>query len=196
MKTLKRITIVKNELTLYREILPQKHLESLFDGLKEKTPWKQEYIKIAQKMVTQPRLTAWHGDLNTKYMYSNLTLYPKAWNQDLLLIKEKIEDLSNSHFNSVLLNYYRDGNDSVAWHSDDERQLGEQPKIASFSLGETRKFMIKKKKKPGSHLEIFLRAGDLLFMYGGFQKNWVHALPKSKLIKTPRINLTFRNIYK
>ena len=189
-----KIPIVENELTLYRDVFPGNQLDDFFNCLKEKIFWKQEYITIAQKIIAQPRLTAWHGDPSTKYIYSNLTLQPKAWNQDLLLIKEKVEDISGFHFNGVLLNYYRDGNDSVAWHSDNEAQLGDQPGIASFSLGETRKFVIKKAKKPDSCLEIFLRTGDLLIMYGEFQQNWIHALPKSKLIKNPRINLTFRKI--
>ena len=198
-KTLKetlpaKIIIVKGSLALYRDIFARDVLEYLFCNLRENIIWAQEYIHIANKKIAQPRLTAWYGDKDARYTYSNLKLQPRAWNQTLLLIKQKIEDLSICQFNSVLLNYYRNGDDSIAWHSDNERQLGYQPKIASFSLGETRRFLIKTKTRSAGYLEIFLKAGDLLLMYGEFQKNWLHALPKNRAVKKPRINLTFRYI--
>ena len=192
---LEKIAIVKNELVLYRDVFARDELEYLFYDLKENIIWSQEYIHIANKKIAQPRLTAWYGDEDAKYTYSNLKLQPRVWNPTLLLIKQKIEELSLCQFNSVLLNYYRNGNDSIAWHSDNEKQLGYLPEIASFSLGETRKFLIKAKKRSAGYLEIFLKAGDLLLMYGEFQKNWLHALPKNKSVKKPRINLTFRYVY-
>ena len=190
-----KITIIKDAVILYRDIFARDELEYLFSSLKDNIIWTQEYVNIANKKIAQPRLSAWYGDEDAHYTYSNLKLQPRLWNETLLLIKQKIEELSLWQFNSVLLNYYRDGNDSIAWHSDDERQLGYYPKIASFSLGETRKFLIKPKKKSAGHLKIFLRAGDLLLLYGEFQRNWLHALPKHKSVKNPRINLTFRRIY-
>ena len=145
------------------------------------------------KKINFPRLTAWYGDNDKPYSFSGITLSPKVWNEELVSIKSKIEQIAKVDFNSVLLNRYRDGNDSISWHTDAEKELGINPVIASVNFGATRKFQlrhIKTKEK----LEIELTHGSLLIMQGELQHFWQHQVPKTKELKTERINLTFRVI--
>ena len=120
-------------------------------------------------------------------------MHPKPWTEELMLLKAKIEALTNSSYNSVLANLYRDGKDSNGWHSDDEKELGENPTIASLSLGSSRVFQLKH-KATGERRNILLESGSLLIMSGELQKNWKHQIPKKSKIFEPRINLTFRKI--
>ena len=125
-----------------------------------------------------------------------MRLRPEPWHPAVLGVKDRVERLSGQHFNSVLLNLYRDGMDSVAWHADDEPELGADPVIASVSFGAERPFLIKP-KQPTSGAQkhrLVLRDGSLLVMGKGMQNNWIHQLPKVKSLKEPRINLTFRAI--
>lgn len=143
-----------------------------------------------------PRLTAWYGEKDTTYVYSGIVLEPISWVEPLILIKNEIEHFSPVKFNSVLLNLYRNGNDSVAWHSDDEPELGQKPVIGSVSLGGTRRFMLKSKDNNNSEsYSIDLTNGSFLLMAGDTQKYWLHQIPKTKKEIAPRINLTFRVIY-
>jgi alkylated DNA repair dioxygenase AlkB len=167
-----------------------------FKLLLGETPWRQDPIKVWGKEHLQPRLTAWYGDAGTDYTYSGLRLEPLVWSAHLLAIKSRIEALSGTHFNSVLINLYRDERDSVGWHSDDEPELGERPVIASLSLGEMRTFKLKHRlRKEEKTVALDLTSGSLLLMGGSTQRYWAHAIEKERAAKGARINLTFRTIH-
>jgi alkylated DNA repair dioxygenase AlkB len=166
----------------------------LLDRFINNIPWVQEDIKMYGKMMKTPRLTAWYGDPNKEYVFSGTKHHPILWTDELLMIKEKIEPISGVQFNSVLLNYYRDANDSVAWHSDDEYELGVNPIIASVSFGQVRRFDIRHKQDRNRKYSIYLENGSLLIMKGDLQHNWVHQIPKSTKPIKARVNLTFRVI--
>jgi len=166
----------------------------LMDLLQTTVPWRQQTLTIHGKIVQTPRLTAWYGDPKSHYQFSGTRLHPLPWTKPLLTLKQEVSSLVQAPFNSVLLNYYRDGRDSVAWHSDDERELGEYPLIASVSLGQERRFEFRKKEDHGQRYSLTLANGSLLIMKGALQKDWQHRIPKSTTAMIPRINLTFRNI--
>jgi alkylated DNA repair dioxygenase AlkB len=166
-----------------------------FKVLMQETPWRQDPIKVWGKMYLQPRLTAWYGDPGNAYTYSGITMQPLPWTAALAQIKATLEDAAKTTFNSVLINLYRNQQDSVGWHSDDEPELGKNPVIASLSLGETRTFKLKHKSdKLQKPLAIDLSHGSLLIMGGTTQQCWAHAVEKERSVKGPRINLTFRQI--
>ena len=158
------------------------------------TPWRQETISMWGKEYLQPRLTAWHGDACSQYGYSGLDLRLNPWTPTLRQIRQDIERRTGHRFNSVLLNLYRNEQDSVGWHSDDERELGPAPVIASLSFGATRTFRLRHKQNAHKPLAIDLTDGSLLIMAGTTQRCWRHAILKERLPAGPRINLTFRTI--
>jgi alkylated DNA repair dioxygenase AlkB len=158
-------------------------------------PWQQDTLKFGGRQVLVPRLQAWYGDLTANYGYSGLRLTPLPWTAALLSIKTKVEKCVDRSFNSVLLNYYRNGHDSVAWHSDDETELGPDPLIASLSFGAKRKFELKHRNGKTQKINIELADGSLLLMGTGLQKHWSHQLPKQPWVTEPRLNLTFRLIH-
>lgn len=163
-----------------------------FSVLTQELDWQQEAITLFGKSVLQPRLQAWYGD--KAYTYSGLTMPPKAWTPMLADLKQRCELLAGQAFNSVLANLYRDGQDSMGWHQDNEPELGQQPVIASLSLGETRRFVLRhlhSKEK----FELPLSHGSLLIMAGNTQHFWQHCVPKTVRALEPRINLTFRLIH-
>lgn len=160
----------------------------------EQTAWRSESIKLWGKLYAQPRLTAWHGDPGRDYTYSGLTMKAEPWTPLLQTLKAEIEQATGTTFNSVLLNYYRNERDSVGYHSDDEKELGPEPIIASLSLGETRTFIFKSKGKRHKPMRLALEDGSLLLMKGPTQRNWLHAIEKETRSCGPRINLTFRTI--
>jgi alkylated DNA repair dioxygenase AlkB len=166
----------------------------LYHNLTEKIKWQQDFIKIYGKTIPLPRLTAWYGETEKNYTYSGILMKPHKWNNDLLIIKEKIEKIAKVNFNSVLLNLYRNGADSVAWHADDEPELGINPVIASVSFGETRIFQFKHQENQALKSQIALENGSLLLMQDTTQHKWLHQIPKTTKILKPRINLTFRII--
>lgn len=154
--------------------------------------WQQESITLFGRSVLQPRLQAWYGDKS--YTYSGLTMAPKPWTPALTHLRQLCEQVTGSEFNSVLANLYRDGQDSMGWHQDNEPELGQQPIIASLSLGESRRFILRhlhSKEK----FELSLGHGSLLVMAGDTQRYWQHSVPKTKQPRAARINLTFRHIY-
>lgn len=158
----------------------------------QETPWQQRVQKLYDKEVTTPRLTAWYGDPEV-YNYASLTqTKPNLWTPEILLIKEKVEELANIKFNSVLLNYYRDCNDSVAWHSDKESVLGKNPVIASVSFGQVRSFDIRNKEAHHIKYSVRLEHGSFLLMKAGLQEHWEHRIAKSTKPMKARVNLTFR----
>jgi alkylated DNA repair dioxygenase AlkB len=144
--------------------------------------------------VASPRLSAWYGDPGAIYSYSGLRLEPLPWTPVLLEIRQVVTDLAETPFNSVLLNLYRDGQDSMGWHSDAEPELGRNPVIASVSLGAVRRFVLRHKKRKEQHIALELESGSVLVMGGALQHYWRHALPKIRQAVGPRINLTFRLI--
>jgi alkylated DNA repair dioxygenase AlkB len=167
--------------------------DSLLKELIDTTDWRQEEITVYGKSYLQPRLSAWHGDLS--YSYSGIRLEPLPWTPTLLDLKARVEALTEHEFNSVLLNYYRDQNDSMGMHCDDERELGPQPAIASLSLGDERTFLLKHKtRKDLKTVKLALPAGSLLLMRGDTQQYWRHGINKERHPCGPRINLTFRAI--
>ena len=183
------------DITLIEEFFTQKESESFFKNLFEKIEWEQHQITIFGKTMNQPRLTALYGDEHKSYTYSGLTLNPTPWNKELMLIKKRVEEVSNTLFSTVLLNYYRDGRDSMGWHADDEKELGKNPIIASVSFGATRPFQLKhNNRKDLKKVDIELSNGSLLLMKGTTQHYWKHQIPKSAKPISPRINLTFRLI--
>jgi alkylated DNA repair dioxygenase AlkB len=155
-------------------------------------PWKQTVQKIYDKQVVTPRLTAWFGDLGTDYSAEGKVADPLPWTPELLMIKSLVEPLAGITFNSVLLNYYRNGSDSVAWHSDRESVLGKNPIIASVSLGQVRSFDIRNKQNHSEKYSVKLEHASYLLMKAGLQQHWEHRIAKSTRVMQPRVNLTFR----
>ena len=188
------IVIPDAEVFLYPTLLSYHEADQLFDTLKKNIIWEKQKIKLYGEVHDVPRLTAWYGDPNKSYIYSGIQLNTKPWNAALLKIREKIEKISKIKFNSVLLNLYRSGADSVSWHSDDEPELGKNPVIGSLSLGETRQFQMKHKFNRDLKQKILLQHGSFLLMRGKTQHHWLHQIPKRKNLKGERINLTFRVI--
>lgn len=140
-----------------------------------------------------PRLEAWYGDAGASYSYSGLAHEPLPWTPELQRLRERVEVAAGTTFNSVLANLYRDGNDSNGWHADDESELGEQPVIASLSLGAARRFLLRHRASV-ERVEVVLEAGSLLLMRGKTQQCWKHSVPKQRTVHAPRINLTFRRV--
>ena len=169
---------------------------TLFHNLRNGTDWRQETLWIAGQKRAVPRLQCWMGDASSLYGYSGMRLEPVPWSAEVSEIKSKVETLTGQTFNSVLLNLYRDGQDSVSWHADDEPELGLHPCIASISLGAERKFELKHKRNkniPKSRIQ--LSHGSVLLMDKNLQQNWLHQIPKIKGLSEARINLTFRQIF-
>jgi alkylated DNA repair dioxygenase AlkB len=156
--------------------------------------WHHDKLNMYGKEVFLPRYSAWYGDSDKPYTYSGLTLQPNAWNKGLLFIKDKIDKVANVQFNSVLMNWYRDGEDYINWHTDAEKELGKNPVIASVNFGEARDFIIRNNKDNSNKITIPLKHGTLLIMRGELQHFWQHSVPKRKRIKSSRFNLTFRVI--
>lgn len=158
--------------------------------------WKKDCIKLYGKSIPLPRLTSWYGDQGAAYKYSGILSEPNPWNKGLLYIKEQIEHVAKVRFNSVLLNWYRNGDDYLNWHKDDEPELGINPTIASVNFGETRDFQIRFAADHEFKLSIPLTHGSLLIMSGEMQHYWEHSIPKRKKVHKSRFNLTFRTVEK
>lgn len=166
-------------------------LQQLLDGIE----WEQHQVTIFGRQLPAPRLSAWYGDPDARYTYSGLSLTPRPWTEPLSTLKTRIEAVADDAFNSVLLNQYRDGQDSMGWHSDNEPELGPAPTIASLSLGGERRFLLRHKKRQELDLiELPLSHGSLLIMRGPTQAHWKHQVPKTRRPVAPRLNLTFRRI--
>lgn len=168
--------------------------DRILDGLRREIPWGLHQIRIFGRWVNEPRQTAWFGDPDAVYTYSGVTMKPVPWTPMLQAIRRRVEAACGTAFNSVLLNLYRDGKDSMGWHSDDEPELGENPVIASVSLGAERRFCVKHRTRPEERHALVLGHGSLLVMRGAMQHHWLHSVPKSLRVSEPRINLTFRQI--
>ncbi|WP_204102867.1 MULTISPECIES: alpha-ketoglutarate-dependent dioxygenase AlkB [Spirulina sp. CCY15215] len=191
----KKVVIdIDGQVILYPNFFSIEESDRFFSDLYDCIKWKQDTIKIFGKKMFLPRLTAWYGDEGQSYTYSGIEQHPDPWIPQLKSIKSKVEDISEVNFNSVLLNLYRTGKDSVSWHSDDEPELGTNPIIASVSFGATRRFSLKHKISKDRKVHIDLESGSLLLMKGETQHCWQHQIPKTSKSVKPRINLTFRVI--
>lgn len=180
------------DLLEYREhFLSKEEADRLKDTLLNTAPWEQRTQKMYDKMVLTPRLTAWYGD-SKDYGPEEGKRPTNLWTPELFSLKERIEQEFGCQFNGVLLNLYRNHNDSVAWHRDKERRYGKRPVIASISLGQTRNFDFRKKDHHASKYSLPLPHGSLLIMKGDLQENWEHRIAKSIVPMKERINLTFR----
>lgn len=194
MKKLINLLPTDGEVFYYTSIFSLVESDAYFSSLVSEIAWKQEPIFVFGKPIMQPRLTAWYGDQGKEYSYSGITMRPSLWTPTLLEIKQRIESISGVQFNSALLNQYRDGNDSVGWHRDNEKELGENPAIASVSFGATRTFHFRHSKNKELKTSIELEHGSLLLMTGETQHKWHHSILKTQKFVGPRINITFRVI--
>jgi len=189
--SLQAIPIEDGELALLQRLpLPLGNAE-VFERLLRETAWRHDSIVVYGKRHLQPRLTAWHGEAG--YTYSGLRLEPLPMTPLLAQLRSAVEAATGHRYNSVLLNYYRDGADSMGMHSDNEPELGPQPSIASLSYGATRTFILRHKRSKRT-VKLDLADGNLLLMAGSLQENWLHGINKTAKPTGPRLNLTFRYI--
>ena len=181
------------EVNYYGKIYPKNEADQYLKTLLEQIKWRHdEAILFGKKIITR-RMVAWYGDQPYSYTYSNTTKYALPWTRPLLALKQQVEQLSLESFNSCLLNLYHDGTEGMAWHSDAEKDLQKQGAIASLSFGAERKFAFKHKTTKQT-LGLLLEHGSLLVMKGSTQAHWLHRLPPTKTVSSPRVNLTFRTI--
>jgi len=165
----------------------------LFTQLLAELPWQAETLHIHGREITVPRRVCWFGDPGAVYTYSGVTHQPLPWPQVLSELKHKLEAFTGARFNSVLANLYRDGNDAMGWHADKETELGQNPTIASVSLGAARRFKLQHNRAK-TVVDVMLEPGSLLLMGGPLQHCWRHSLPRTREVIGPRINLTYRLI--
>lgn len=177
----------------YGKVMNHATANAYLNTLLESIEWKNDEAIIYGKHIITKRKVAWYGDRNFSYSYSNTTKQALIWTKELLELKQLTEKLTGETFNSCLLNLYHTGEEGMAWHSDDEKALGLNTSIASLSFGAERKFSLKHKMSKDTVTQV-LEHGSLLIMKGTTQTNWLHSLPKTKKITTPRVNLTFRTI--
>ncbi|MDQ7947414.1 MAG: alpha-ketoglutarate-dependent dioxygenase AlkB [Pedobacter sp.] len=186
--------IPESVLAYYPDFINEQEGTAVMEKLIRESPWTQKVVRMYEKEVLTPRLSAWYADPTT-YDYTSLRkATPNCWTTELLAIKNSVEQAADTSFNSVLLNYYRDGNDSVAWHSDNEKALGTHPIIASVTFGQVRCFDIRKKIDHVEKYSIRLEHGSLLIMKGDLQANWEHRIAKTNRPMSARLNLTFRTV--
>jgi alkylated DNA repair dioxygenase AlkB len=178
----------------YPNFFSEEQANVLFEKLLTETSWQQDNITVYGKTYPQPRLTALFGNEGMPYSYSNITMHPQPWNEILLQMKLKIAKVTQCDFTTVLLNRYRNGQDSNGWHADNEKELGTNPVIASISLGAARAFHLQHNSIKEARLKLTLEHGSLLLMKGTTQHYWKHQIPKTAKTVDQRINLTFRTI--
>ena len=183
-------------LTYEREWLPKDRAAWLLARLFSHVSWRQDSITVRGRTHLLPRLQQWYGDEGSVYSYAGIKMEPLPWLPYLQEIREDLERVVGKPFNSVLLNLYRNGSDTVGWHADDEPELGVDPVIASISLGAERDLLFKHNDPNvrADRVRIALAHGSLLVMSGQTQRCWKHSLPRRARVTLPRINLTFRNI--
>lgn len=187
------LPIIDGDLRYWRRVELGQDPRRLLHSLIADSDWRQEEIIVYGKPYRQPRLTAWYGEQG--YSYSGIRLEPRAWTPCLQAIRRRVEALTGQAFNSVLLNYYRDHNDKMGMHSDDEKELGPQPAIASLSLGEARRFLLRHKtRKDLQTIKLLLPSASLLLMLGDTQRYWRHGINAERHPCGARVNLTFRRI--
>ena len=189
-----RLAIPDADIVLHRAIDVGAPADECLARLISEIAWREETIKMWGRTMRQPRLVAWYGDAGASYRYSGKRYDPNPWTPLLASLRRRVEALAETTFDSVLANFYRDEHDSVSMHSDNERELGPEPCIASLSFGETRTFALRHIARAHPTVRIPLESGTLLVMKGATQRCWQHAVPKEKTPRGPRVNLTFRKI--
>ncbi len=188
-----QITLPDAQLELYTNWLSLEQALPLFNQLRDDIDWQQPQIKLFGRETPIPRLQAWLGDAGLQYSYSGLAMTAMPWTPSLRYLRDQLQQTTGLHFNSCLLNYYRDGNDSMGAHADDEPELGPNPHIALLSLGAERILRFVHKQR-GFRIDLPLPSGSLLLMRGSTQHYWQHQIPKQRRVKSARISLTFRRI--
>lgn len=177
----------------YGKIFSKEQSDFYYEYLFNQIPWENDEALIFGKLILTKRKVAWFGEKPFEYTYSKRTKYAKPWTPELLALKQRCEEVSGETYNSCLLNLYHDGSEGMAYHSDGETDLKKHGAIASLTFGAERKFLFKHKTSK-EKVEVFLENGSLLIMKGTTQDNWLHRLPPTTKVKTPRVNLTFRTI--
>lgn len=188
------ISVITQQVILYPGFLSSKEADQYFRLLSEAIDWQQEQLFLYGRQVNVPRLVAWYGDDQVNYRYSGVDHVAIPWSRPLAEIRDRLSAMLSESFNGVLLNLYRNGHDSMGWHSDDEVELGMEPVIASVSLGQERNMQFRRRDNHAEKVSLALPHGSLLLMQGRSQVDWQHQIPKSQKKLLPRINLTFRNI--
>jgi alkylated DNA repair dioxygenase AlkB len=192
----RRIDLPDAELDFYPSAFSTAEADQHFELLRRDTPWRHDQILIHGKRIPLPRLQAWYADADVPLIYSGMRIAPLAITTPLDAIRKRVLDLTGLSFNGVLVTLYRDGNDSVGWHSDDEAEFGPDPVIGSVSFGHARDFILKHRYRADlAPVKCPLTHGSVLLMGPGSQTRWAHQLPKRKRITEARINLTLRNVF-
>lgn len=181
------------EAVYYGKVISATGAQRILQLLLDEVVWKNDEAIIFGKHIFTKRKVAWYGDAEYAYTYSNTTKQALLWTPELLKLKLLIEKITGARFNSCLLNLYHNGDEGMAWHSDDEKSLGKNTTIASLSFGAERKFAFKH-KSTNQTVSLILDSGSLLVMKGATQTNWLHRLPKTTKVTRPRVNLTFRTM--
>lgn len=181
------------EVVYYGKVISTSEEQRILKELLTAIAWKNDEAVIFGKHIITKRKVAWYGDAEYAYTYSNTTKQALLWTDDLLKLKKMVEGITGTKFNSCLLNLYHDGDEGMAWHSDDEKSLGKNTTIASLSFGAERKFAFKHKATKQT-ISLVLDSGSLLVMKGTTQTHWLHRLPKTTKVTRPRVNLTFRTM--
>ncbi len=188
------IPLQGGELSFWSSFLSPEQADALYRAFYRDIPWEQSRIRIAGREILIPRLNAWFGDPGAHYSYSGTTLIPRPWTPSLLGLRRSVEEITGLRFNSALLNCYRDGADSVDWHSDNEPELGRAPAVASVSLGAVRRFELRRRDQRRQKFQLYLPHGSLLLMAGELQHYWQHRMPRDRTLADGRINITFRTV--
>ena len=188
-----RVDLPDAEVQYWRGFFAPDEARTLFDAVRAEIRWERHRVRIRGREMSCPRLSGWQGDAT--YSYSGITLHPAPWTPRVLEVRRRIEALTGETFNSVLANLYRNGDDRMGWHADDEPELGPAPVIASASFGAPRRFLLRPKRRGGSSVPIVLEPGSLLVMRGATQRHWLHSVPPTRRPVGPRLNLTFRRIF-
>ena len=192
--TLTRLDLPDADIRYQAGFLSEEDADNLMAVLQYQIPWRQDRIRLFGKEHLIPRLQAFMSDPGIGYTYSGLRLQGVPWPDSLLPLKQQLEILCQQPFNALLLNLYRDGQDAMGWHADNEPELGRNPLIASISLGAPRRFRLRHNSSRATH-GLTLEHGSLLLMAGSTQHHWQHSLPRTRRCQSPRINLTFRCIH-
>ena len=188
-------TVLDSRIYIKKRFIPPEKSEQLLEIFSDELQWEQPKVKIFGKEYPTPRLVAWYGKKGIRYKYSGHTHEAIEWTKELKEIQVSLENLGeNIEFNSVLVNLYRNGNDKMGWHADNEKELGKHPIIASVNIGATRRMDFKHRKEKNEKHSIYLGDGDLLLMIGDTQENYLHQIPVEKKTMSSRINMTFRLI--
>lgn len=187
------IPVIDGDVVFDAGFFSDSEADRLLTALLSSLLWEQHRVRVYGRTHPAPRLSAWHGDEGLRYTYSGLTLEARPWTPELQDIRSQIEAAAGTSFNTVLLNQYRNGKDSMGWHSDDEPELGTNPVIASVSFGDARRFIMRHRTRDDiDRVELALGHGSVLIMRGATQHNWQHHVPRTARSVGTRVNLTFR----